>query len=111
MERGELARAEEYFRKALSMRRALFPPKDYPEGHPDLALSLNQLGGVILDRGDAAGDGRSTLPEPRGAGPEDEDDDPRTGGRALASTRPPAPRRPRRPPAPPDRSTTGGPPS
>src|SRR5262249_46333507 len=41
---GNYAKAIEVFREALEMRRALFPKANYPNGHPDLATSINNLG-------------------------------------------------------------------
>ena len=36
--------AETFYRRALRMRERLHPAKRYPDGHPDLADSLNDLG-------------------------------------------------------------------
>src|SRR5262249_38637969 len=52
--RGELARAEPYWREALAMRRQLYPRERYPHGHPDLAGSLNNLGGLLYVREELA---------------------------------------------------------
>jgi CHAT domain-containing protein len=41
---GNHVKAKELFRAVLDMRRALYPKKDYPNGHPDLAQSINGLG-------------------------------------------------------------------
>jgi len=46
-EQGNLAAAIEKMAQALAVRRKLFPPKDYPHGHPDLATSLNNLGFLL----------------------------------------------------------------
>jgi CHAT domain-containing protein len=37
------------------MRRALYPKENYPHGHPDLALILNNLANLLQARGDYAG--------------------------------------------------------
>jgi CHAT domain-containing protein len=37
------------------MRRQLYPAARFPGGHPDLAQSLNNLGGLLESRGDLAG--------------------------------------------------------
>jgi hypothetical protein len=42
--RGEYGRAEPFCRDALAMYRKLYPKGKYPDGHPDLARSLNNLG-------------------------------------------------------------------
>jgi CHAT domain-containing protein len=34
------------------MRHKLYPPARYPDGHPQLALSLSNLGGLLQDRGE-----------------------------------------------------------
>jgi CHAT domain-containing protein/Tfp pilus assembly protein PilF len=52
-----LGRRIEAFRlavKSLEIRERLYPVKDYPKGHPDLALSLNNLGYVLQALGDPA---------------------------------------------------------
>jgi CHAT domain-containing protein len=36
------------------MYRKLYPPGRYPDGHPDLARSLNNLGSLLQDRGELA---------------------------------------------------------
>ena len=36
------------------MHQALYPKERYPQGHPDLAMSLNNLGLVLSDRGPTA---------------------------------------------------------
>src|SRR5262245_23448129 len=43
-QRGEYTKARESFREALEIRRTLYPKKDYPRGHPDLARSITHLG-------------------------------------------------------------------
>ncbi len=50
--RGEYGEAEPYYRGALDMRRKLYPPEKYPDGHPQLAASLKNLGGLLDDRGE-----------------------------------------------------------
>ena len=37
------------------MREALYPKDRYPQGHPDLAKSLNNLGALLRDQGDYGG--------------------------------------------------------
>ena len=39
--------AENYFRRALRIREELFPEDKFPQGHADLALSLNWMGVVL----------------------------------------------------------------
>jgi CHAT domain-containing protein len=41
--------------QALTLCRRLYPKAQYPDGHPDLALSLNNLGGLLDARGEYAG--------------------------------------------------------
>ena len=60
--RGDLARAEPFYRDALAMYRQL-----YPRGHPDLANSLNNLGPAQV-RGESGG-GRAVLPRGPGHAP------------------------------------------
>src|SRR5262249_1372747 len=50
--RGEPEGATPAPREALALRRKLFTPERYPEGHPDLATSLNNLGFVLQARGE-----------------------------------------------------------
>jgi CHAT domain-containing protein/tetratricopeptide (TPR) repeat protein len=40
-----------YCEQALAMRRRLYPESKYPDGHPDLASSLHNLGRVLKDMG------------------------------------------------------------
>ena len=54
---GEYAAAKDYFLQALEMRKKLYPASRYPQGHPDLAISLNNLGALLRARGENAGDG------------------------------------------------------
>ena len=51
--RGEYAQAEPYYREALAMNGKLYPADRYPDGHPELASSLNNLG-LLLHCGDYA---------------------------------------------------------
>jgi CHAT domain-containing protein len=41
---GDYAKAKELLREALAIYRALYPKEKYPQGHPDLAVSLGNLG-------------------------------------------------------------------
>jgi CHAT domain-containing protein/Tfp pilus assembly protein PilF len=50
--RGEVAKAEPYFRQALAMREKLYPVARYPKGHSNLALSLSHLGFLLQTRGE-----------------------------------------------------------
>src|SRR5262245_61529771 len=43
-QRGDYGKAGELFREALELRRTLYPKDKYPQGHADLAYSLNNLG-------------------------------------------------------------------
>jgi tetratricopeptide (TPR) repeat protein len=43
----KLAAATERLRKALELYQRVYPREKYPDGHPDLALSLNNLGAVL----------------------------------------------------------------
>src|SRR5205823_6063956 len=52
--RGEPAQAEPLLRDALAMRRRFYPAERYPDGHPDLAISLSNLGVLFESRGEAA---------------------------------------------------------
>src|SRR5262245_58133424 len=40
---GKYAEATELHRQALAMRRGLYPREHFPQGHPDLAMSINHL--------------------------------------------------------------------
>jgi hypothetical protein len=44
---GESARAEACYRQALEMRQRLDPAERYPQGHPHLVTSLNNLATVV----------------------------------------------------------------
>ena len=48
--RGKLPEAVAAAEKALTLRRRL-----HPKDHPDLAVSLNNLGGMLLEKGDLPG--------------------------------------------------------
>src|SRR5438874_10011830 len=43
-QRGDYVKAGELVREALELRRTLDPKDKYPQGHADLAYSLNNLG-------------------------------------------------------------------
>ncbi len=45
-------KAEPFYRDALEMRKRLYPPDKYPDGHPDLAWSLSNLGLLLQVRGE-----------------------------------------------------------
>jgi tetratricopeptide (TPR) repeat protein len=49
---GEYGKAQGCFEEALEMRRKLYPPDRYPQGHPDLAQCLNNLGPVLQAQGE-----------------------------------------------------------
>jgi CHAT domain-containing protein/tetratricopeptide (TPR) repeat protein len=49
---GKLQEATERFRRALEMRQALYPKDKYPQGHPDLAVSLNNVAFLLRDQGE-----------------------------------------------------------
>jgi CHAT domain-containing protein/tetratricopeptide (TPR) repeat protein len=53
-ERREYALAQDYFEQTLLMRKNLYPSDRFPEGHPEVAKGLNNLGGVLKARGDLA---------------------------------------------------------
>src|SRR5262249_23587463 len=40
------------FRQALGLRQQLYPKDKYPDGHPDLATSLNNLGLLLQAQGE-----------------------------------------------------------
>jgi CHAT domain-containing protein/Tfp pilus assembly protein PilF len=48
---GQAEQALPYFRQSVEMKRKLFPASQYPDGHPDLAISLNNLGAVLESMG------------------------------------------------------------
>jgi tetratricopeptide (TPR) repeat protein/CHAT domain-containing protein len=51
---GKKKEAVERWSAALELRRKLYPPERFPDGHPDLALSLHNLGAVLLEMGEPA---------------------------------------------------------
>src|SRR5262249_3421654 len=52
--RGDYARAQPLYERALAMHEKLYSKERFPNGHPDLALSINNLGGLLQARGDYA---------------------------------------------------------
>jgi CHAT domain-containing protein/Tfp pilus assembly protein PilF len=51
-QQGKFAQAAEMFQQALAIRRKLYPPDQYPLGHPDLAEGLNNLGELLRAAGE-----------------------------------------------------------
>jgi CHAT domain-containing protein/Tfp pilus assembly protein PilF len=51
---GKYRDATRLAEEALTILRRLYPPKQYPEGHPDLANSLSWLGLLLLEQGEYA---------------------------------------------------------
>ena len=51
---GKVAEAMKAFAEVLEMREGLYPRARYPEGHPDLAQSLNNLAVITYSQGDFA---------------------------------------------------------
>jgi CHAT domain-containing protein/Tfp pilus assembly protein PilF len=49
---GQLARAIPLAKQAAALARRLYPPEDFPDGHPELAGSLNTLGFLFQAGGD-----------------------------------------------------------
>ena len=49
---GNYGEARGYLQRALAMYQALYPKERYPQGHPDLARSLNNLGVLLRAQGD-----------------------------------------------------------
>jgi CHAT domain-containing protein/tetratricopeptide (TPR) repeat protein len=49
---GKIAEALKKLEQALVLRQKLYPPRDYPQGHPNLATSLSNLGLVLLAMGE-----------------------------------------------------------
>jgi len=47
---GHLVEATEWREKGLAAARQLYPPAEFPDGHPNLALSLNELGFMFQAR-------------------------------------------------------------
>jgi tetratricopeptide (TPR) repeat protein len=50
---GKSAEAVAPLRQSLEIRRKLYPAAKYPDGHPDIAQSLNNMGAVLLSSGSA----------------------------------------------------------
>jgi tetratricopeptide (TPR) repeat protein/CHAT domain-containing protein len=50
-EQGKYAEATESTRRALALAERLYPKERFPDGHPLLALSLNNLGFLLVARG------------------------------------------------------------
>ena len=48
---AQLPEAEKAFRQALRIRQKLYRSDQYPEGHPELAVSLNNLAGILQEQG------------------------------------------------------------
>ena len=48
---GRPQQAVELYRDALAMRRRLYPAADFPDGHPALVQSLNNLGVAVSKHG------------------------------------------------------------
>ena len=53
-QRGDLTTAVEKNRQLLAIMERLYPKDGYPQGHPDLATSLNNLGSCSRPRGTTA---------------------------------------------------------
>src|SRR5262245_23935224 len=53
-QRGRYKEAVELLTQALAMRQQLYPKDKYPQGHPQLAQSLSNLGALLQARGDYA---------------------------------------------------------
>jgi len=53
--RGDSAEAEICLRDSLAICQKLYPNREYPQGHPQLALTLGELGSVLADKGDYGG--------------------------------------------------------
>jgi CHAT domain-containing protein len=49
---GESGKALTFCEKALTMRQKLYPPDRFKHGHPELANSLNNMGGVLRSLGE-----------------------------------------------------------
>ena len=54
LDRGELVKAEAYYRQAHEMRQKLFPADKYPQGHFSMHASLASLGNLHRARGELA---------------------------------------------------------
>ena len=59
-DQGAYGEARGYYERALAMYQALYPKERYPQGHPALASSLNNLGCLLQDQG-AHGEARGYL--------------------------------------------------
>ena len=51
-QQGRYAEATKLLEQALEMRQRLYPKDKYPQGHPDLAASLNNLGFLLRAQGE-----------------------------------------------------------
>jgi CHAT domain-containing protein/Tfp pilus assembly protein PilF len=51
-EQGKLEAAVECAKQVLAVQQKLYPARRYPAGHPDLARSLNNFGGLLQERGE-----------------------------------------------------------
>jgi CHAT domain-containing protein len=51
-QRGQYAEAKKLLREELQIREDLYPKDKYPQGHPDLANSLNNLGALLDAQGE-----------------------------------------------------------
>jgi tetratricopeptide (TPR) repeat protein len=49
-QRGEYAAATKLLEQVLAIRQKQYPPDQYPQGHPDLATSLTNLGFLLADQ-------------------------------------------------------------
>jgi CHAT domain-containing protein/Tfp pilus assembly protein PilF len=50
-QQGQFAKSVELIRQALTIRQQLYPKSKYPDGHPELALNLNNMGFVLKAQG------------------------------------------------------------
>ena len=50
-QRGELGLALDKARQAMPIREQLYPESEFPQGHPDLASSLHDLGTLLREQG------------------------------------------------------------
>src|SRR5262249_40005277 len=50
---GSAEKALPFYEQALAMRRRLYPEAKYPDGHPELAASLDRMGSVLHSAGSA----------------------------------------------------------
>jgi CHAT domain-containing protein len=51
---GDYARALDHYRQALAMEQKIYSNDEYPQGHPDLEISLNNVGVSLGAQGDYA---------------------------------------------------------